>query len=237
MVRTIDQTIIVGGALNGRNTDVDVGPNAASRDRYRWLSASVDADQAFSFGALSVQSGYMHGIGAFGATREGAPEASRAIAETNFQIITGSATMATDLLDNVSLLGRATGQHAFGPLPSVVQMSFGGDPFGRAFDSGEVSGDSGIAGSLELALDTDIPWDAVRSSAVYGFVDYGALWFRGNDTPNRKNTLGSSGVGFRASLSSGFALNAVVAVPYKYAPDSEGDEAGTRFFLSLMKRF
>ena len=38
-----------------------------------------------------------------------------------------------------------------------------------------------VAGAIELAVATDIPSDIVRTSAVYGFVDYAALWFRGDD--------------------------------------------------------
>ena len=115
------------------------------------------------------------------------------------------------------------------------QMSFGGDPIGRAFDSGAASGDSGVAGSLELALDTEPAFEEVRSSAAYAFIDHGVTWFRGDDRADEKATFASTGIGFRAILDPGFAVDATVAVPIRYEPDVV--DRGARFFFSLKKRF
>src|SRR3546814_13337982 len=98
-------------------------------------------------------------------------------------------------------------------------MSFGGDPFGRAFDSGVVNGDSGVMGGVELEAETGPPLDIVNRSAVYGFADYGVLRFRGDDRADTEATVGSVGAGYRAVLAGGFAVDATVAAPMEY--DSE----------------
>src|SRR3546814_19375381 len=100
-------------------------------------------------------------------------------------------------------------------------MSFGGDPFGRAFDSGVVNGDSGVMGGVELEAETGPPLDIVNRSAVYGFADYGVLRFRGADRAATEATVGSVGAGYRAVLARGFAVDAHVAAPPGYRPRRE----------------
>lgn len=235
ILRTIEQSAVVSAGLRSRDTDVDVGSRAQSSDRYRWLATGLAAEQGIGFGSINFQTEYLRGIEAFNATDRGAPLASRAIAETDFHVLAGRADLAVGLLEGLSLLGRAAGQYAFGPLPSVVQMSFGGDPFGRAFDSGALSGDTGIVSSLELSLDTEPAFAEVRSSVAYAFADYGVTWVRGNDRANDNPTLGSVGVGFRAVLDEGFAIDATLAVPFEYDPGL--DDTGPEIFFSLKKRF
>jgi len=236
ILRTIEQSVVASAGLRTQNTDVEIETITQSRDHYRWLAIGFESEHDIGIGPLNFQTEYLQGVSIFNVTDEGASKASREIAEPNFQIITASADLSVGLFERVSLLGRASGQFAFGPLPSMVQMSFGGDPFGRAFDSGTASGDSGIAGSLEVALDTDLPFDVVQKSTAYAFADYGALWFRGDDhEDNEHATLGSSGVGFRAFLNHGFAIDTTLAVPFEYDPGVEF--TGARFFFSLKKRF
>ncbi|MBT6117821.1 MAG: ShlB/FhaC/HecB family hemolysin secretion/activation protein [Rhodospirillaceae bacterium] len=236
VLRTIDHTIALKTGLTTRNTDVDIGPDRLTSDRYRWFSFGVDADHDIGIGPLSVQTEFLQGIRPFNATDEGSPLASRAIAETDFQVVTANARLLVDLFGGLSLLGRGSGQLAFGPLPSVVQMSLGGDPFGRAFETAAASGDSGIAGSLELALDTGLDFGVVRQSAAYTFIDYGVVGLRGSDSIGVGNTsLGSTGVGFRAFLDQGFAIDTTIAIPFE--ADAAVRDYGTQIFFSVKKRF
>jgi len=235
VLRTIKHSAFVSVGLRASDTDVDVAGQRQSRDRYRWLTAGVDTDHDIGFGLLAVQAEFRQGIDAFDATQEGAALASREIVKPDFQLTTVSADLSVELSERVSLIGRAAGQYAFGPLPNDVQLRFGGDPFGRAFDSGDASGDSGVVGSLEMTVDTNVPIDVVQGSEVYGFVDYGALSFRGDDRDGSTVTLGSAGLGFRAFLAQGFAIDASLAVPIE--EESDVEDRGTRMFVSVKKRF
>ena len=110
----------------------------------------------------------------------------------------------------------------------------GRDPGGQDTAPGSLGAHRlGEHGALEVAADTDPPVDAVRAAAVYGFVDYAALWSRGGDRPDA--TLGSAGVGFRAFLDGGFAVDAALAAPIDR--DDAAEDPGTRLFVSLRKRF
>ena len=235
VLRTIDHSVFGRVRLQTRNTDLDIGNQTSSRDRYRWLGIGVESEHQTAAGPLALQVEFLQGLDAFGATEQGAALASRSAADPDFQVLTASADLSVDLTERITVVGRAAGQYAFGPLPSVVQMAFGGDPFGRAFDSGAVSGDSGIAGSIEASFDTDLPVDFVRGSAAYGFVDYGMLWFRGDDHTGERASLGSAGIGFRAFLEQGFAVDATLAVPIDY--DDDVKDTGAQVFLSVKKRF
>lgn len=235
VLRTIDHSLVIGVSLNTRNTDVDLGARAQSRDRYRWLAFGVDAEHSVVLGPLNVRAEYLQGIDAFNATDEGSALGSRQIAEVDFQVAAGGADLLVELSDRITLLARASGQFAFGPLPSMAQMSFGGDPFGRAFDFAAASGDSGVAGSLELSRDTDLPLGVVRNATAYAFIDYGLLWFRGNDREHDRANLGSTGIGFRASLDQGLAIDNTLAIPIEYDPGVE--DTGGQVFFSLKKRF
>lgn len=235
VLRTIDHSVFGRVRLQTRNTDLDIGNRTSSRDRYRWLGIGVESEHQTAAGPLALQAEFQQGLDAFGATEQGAALASRSAADPDFQVLTASADLSVDLTERITVVGRAAGQYAFGPLPSVVQMAFGGDPFGRAFDSGAVSGDSGIAGSIEASFDTDLPVDFVRGSAAYGFVDYGMLWFRGDDHTGERASLGSAGIGFRAFLEQGFAVDATLAVPIDY--DDDVKDTGAQVFLSVKKRF
>ncbi len=233
VLRTIEQSVWVHGSVTARNTDLDVGGQAQVRDRYRWLTVGLETEHLTAIGPLGLRVEFLRGMDVLDATENGSSLASRDTAETDFQAISADIELSVDLSERISLMGRAAGQQAFGPLPSEVQMAFGGEPFGRAFDSGAAAGDSGIAGALEVAVATDLPIDAVRASALYGFVDYAALWSRGDDRPDA--TLGSAGIGFRAFLDGGFAIDATIAAPVDR--DDAADDAGTRLFVSLRKRF
>lgn len=235
VLRTIAHSAWTRVGLTVRNTDLDIGGQPQARDRYRWLSGGIETEHQTGLGALGLQAVFLQGIDALDATGQGTALASRSAAETDFQAVTAGLEFATGLTDRVSLIGRAAGQYAFAPLPSEVQMSFGGEPFGRAFDTGAIAGDSGVAGAIELAVDADLPVDVVRASTVYAFIDYAALWYRGDDRSDATATLGSAGLGFRAVLDGGFAVDATLAVPID--TDAAADDTGARLFLSLKKRF
>lgn len=235
VLRTIEHSVWTRAGLTARNTEVDVGGDAFARDRYRWLSAGVETEHETALGPLTLQAAFLQGIDAFDATGEGSDRASRAAAEPDFRAVTAEAELSVELSERVSAVAAAAGQHGFGPLPGEVQMSFGGEPFGRAFDLSAASGDSALMGAVEVAVRTDLPVDVIRTAAVYGFADYGALWFRGDDQADDTTTLGSAGIGVRAVLEGGFAVDVSLAAPFE--TDDAVEDPGARLFLSLKKRF
>ena len=123
------------------------------------------------------------------------------LGSASFTKFTAQAAMDQRLTKTVVLRLRATSQLAGEALPASEAFSLGGDQFGRAFPSAYVLGDSGVAGSGELAWSPTLPWSQVAGSEVYGFVDGGV-----DDESNRvlipanQYTLASAGVGVRISV-------------------------------------
>ena len=235
ILRTIARSVVASVGLDTQETELEVASVRQTRDRYRWLTFGLEADQDIGFGSVLFEPAYMQGLEIFDATERGEPLASRQNAAADFHVLAASAELALGPVEGVGLLGRGTGQYGFDPLPSVAQMSFGGEPFGRAFDSSVASGDSGIAGALELTLQTEPAFAEVRRSLLYTFLDFGVTWFRGDDRTDRKATFASTGIGFRAVLDPGFAVDASIGVPLRYEDDVI--DRGARFFFSVKKRF
>lgn len=113
------------------------------------------------------------------------------------------------------------------PLLSSEQLYLGGSQFGRAYHSGEFSGDHGVALAVEAGM--ILPWrnDLMRRTEVFGFVDGGFLGFRGEEYDGHVAIL-SAGAGFRASIGEYHSLQLELALPVDVG--SVDDEGGRVFF-------
>ena len=91
-------------------------------------------------------------------------------------------------LEQVSRLGRgfglllsATGQAAGSALPGLEQIALGGETSVRGYTTNEVSGDSGLQGSVQLLLPqvrTGLGDGLTLYANAYGFLDAGYVWDR-----------------------------------------------------------
>jgi hemolysin activation/secretion protein len=64
-------------------------------------------------------------------------------------------------------------------LPTSELLSLGGPDYGRAFALSTIIGDSGVAGSVELAWHPRVfPIEWLKGSELYAFADRGETWFR-----------------------------------------------------------
>lgn len=234
LLRSLESSLVARLDFNTSDEAVDVQAETASRDRYRWLELGFAGDRETAFGPASLELSLLQGLDVMNATgAEDRP--ARAGAANDFRVLTGQGSFASSLSERVTLGVRAVGQLAFDPLPPTVQQSLGGDPFGRAFESGALAGDSGLAGSLELGLDDVLPLVPVPQSSAFAFVDYGALWNRDEEPGFRHASLGSAGVGLRAVLPGAIASEVTLAAPFADSEDVE--DGGVRLFFSLAKAF
>ena len=69
---------------------------------------------------------------------------------------------------------RGSGQYSSDALPATERFAVGGSDFGRAFDSGVLSADRGVAGSIEFAV-TPFKSEIFKASEFYGFADAAKL--------------------------------------------------------------
>ena len=126
----------------------------------------------------------------------------------------------------------SAGQWASGPLFTSQQFYLGGVAFGRGYGSAEISGDHGIAGSLELRFDQKLNWRYLSGYQLYSFVDSGAAWNDGY-TIGEGLALTSAGAGIRFFLVDGLQADIGVAAPLSYrAPDNSTRSARVLFSLT-----
>jgi len=105
---------------------------------------------------------------------------------------------AQRLYGEFSALFQMVGQYSAEGLPSSEEFAIGGARFGRAFDSGEIAGDHGIAGSIELRYVFRDQTSWLKEVEPYGFYDQGTIW-NIEEPPQEplSETLVSAGAGAR----------------------------------------
>ena len=136
----------------------------------------------------------------------------------------------------VSLRIVAQAQVALDPLLSFEEFLLGGSQFGRAYDFGELSGEDGLAGSIELRYGEEVDDSLVTSYEVYGFYDIGAVWNRNTEPGERRESLASAGGGARVGLMRDIQASLEVAQPLTRDVASTGDR-GARVFFSITAQF
>ena len=201
-------------------------------DHIRTVSLTSDYRLQDNFGGnnyLTVN--YRQGIDVFGASHRGDDYLSREGASGKFSALNFWFTRYQTLSDAWSLKLASAGQTASGPLFTSQQFYLGGLAFGRGYGSAEISGDNGIAGSVELRFDQKTSYQYLSGYQLYGFVDTGLAWNDGY-RPSDGLSLTSAGGGVRFFLTEGLQADIGVAAPLSYrAPDNPG--RGARVLFSL----
>ncbi len=171
------------------------------------------------------------GLGIFGASRLGDDLLSRDGASGEFSVFGFWATRYQTLTDAWSLKFAAAGQFAAQPLLLSQQFYLGGASFGRAYDSAEVSGDNGLAGSLELRFQQPLNDAFFKSYELYGFLESGVVW--NNDVALVGGlSLTSAGGGVRVNLANDLQAGVGVAFPLTYRSPTNNSRS-PRFLFSL----
>ena len=139
------------------------------------------------------------------------------------------------LNDAWSLKLSAASQTASRPLFTSQQFYLGGAAFGRGYGAAEISGDNGLAGSLELRFDQKLNFRYWTGYQLYAFGDAGAVWNDGYRLSDGLS-LTSAGAGVRFFLRDDLQADLGVAVPLSYrAPDNE--RRSPRFLFTLSSAF
>jgi hemolysin activation/secretion protein len=232
---------MVGRAIfDARNTETDVfNVINLNKDKLRVVRAGGNYDFADQWSGVNLfDAEIAHGLDIFGSTDENDNQ-SRTDVEPDFTKINFDITRTQPLPSGFSVFTAVSGQYAFDKLLAAEQFTLGGANFGRAYDPGELSGDHGIAGKIELRYGQGISDPLLQSYQVYGFYDVGRVWLRGaGPGENDKMSLASAGLGLRANFSQAFSSNVEVADPLtKPAANQGGHSHSPRLFFSVTGRF
>ena len=208
-------------------------------DHVRAIYASLYMNALDDWGGYSTLSGRItQGVGIFGATRKSSPDKSRVGASSNYTRANFDVSHEHPLFEDVSVLLGASGQTSFGKaLLASEQFSLGGYTFDRAFDPSEITGDSALAGKVELRWNVIDQAGPISGVQLYGFYEGGEVWTSHAlpGTPKHES-LSSAGAGVR------FAVSEHLNANLEWADPLERDVLGSvrhdsRFLFSVGTNF
>jgi hemolysin activation/secretion protein len=205
-------------------------------DHVRTASLTADYRLQDRFGGTNFATAtYRQGLDIFGASHFDDDLLSRDGASSNFSVLNIWFTRYQTLNDAWSLKLSAASQTASRPLFTSQQFYLGGATFGRGYGAAEISGDNGLAGSLELRFDQKLNFRYWTGYQLYAFGDAGAVWNDGYRLSDGLS-LTSAGIGVRFFLLDDLQADLGVAVPLSYrAPDNE--RRSPRFLFTLSSAF
>lgn len=230
------------GRLIVDERDVDTANDLDSdrKDRIRTVRAGAKfetLDSLLGEGAYNMADVQIsQGLGFFGSTTGGL-NTSRPGADEGFTKLNAEIQRLQRLAPSFNLLLGATGQVSDAKLTTTEQFGIGGQDYGRGYDPSEIIGDHGVAGKAELQWVNPLKLDYIDDWQAYGFYDVGRTWVRDAvTTGDRQNSLASTGLGLRGTLSTATSWNTLVAFPLTRDVQTQG---GThpRVFFGLSQRF
>lgn len=200
------------------------------RDRLRIASLTADYRlrddwQGTSYATLGLRKG----LGIDGASHRYDPLLSRFDGSGDFYILQGAVTRYQGLVGNWSMKLAGSGQVSSEALLISQQFYLGGGAFGRAFQSGWLAGDNGIAGSAELRYDYRPGLSFLKNVQLFGFVEGGAV--RSYAAPRDiVQSLSAAGGGVRLQLNDSVEAGVTLAAPLTYHSPSRGGRGATVLF-------
>ncbi len=165
---------------------------------------------------------------------------SRANGEASFWKATANVTRIQPIVGSWSASASVDGQYSLNPLYSAEEYALGGQQFGSAFDAAEISGDSAIAGRVELQYNGTSDYQYLPTYQPYGFYDIGEVWNRNilASSEARTASLASYGFGARFNMANSITGSMELAVPItKRVAASSEDGFSPRFFFNLQYRY
>lgn len=240
LIRQRGENWTVHGDFEWKEVDTDFAFGRFYHDDLR--VATIGTNYSFSdtwngFNAFDVA--FAKGLDALGASDRGDPLLSRADGDPAFEKVTFFAGRVQGLGGAWSAFGLVSGQYTRDPLLSSEEFGFGGQ-LGRGYDPSEMTGDRGIAGTLELRYDTN--FTALNQSVTaqpYLFYDIGKVW---NIDAGAKDDMSgaSAGIGSRFAMNQHWQSELLAAFPLtKPAENPPGytNDTGPRFLFNLSRNF
>lgn len=225
------------GGFTALNSKSDVLGSRVSEDRVRYLSAGSRIDFTDTWaGVTQFDLSVSQGVDWFNATDDGLGR-TRSNGEHDFLRANLSAIRVQDLPNEFSMLFSAAAQYSADPLLSSEEFAVGGGQFGRAYDSGEITGDSGISGAVELRYGGLVSYEYLKSYQFYGYYDIGKVW---NESilvaETGHESLASAGLGVRFNVKHDVSGYLEINKPLTRSVSAEDDD-DARFYFSILKRF
>ncbi|WP_116090669.1 ShlB/FhaC/HecB family hemolysin secretion/activation protein [Sphingomonas crusticola] len=195
-IRSFNTNLVVSAGIDGVNSDNAFLGFTFSNERTRAMRFAASFTLSSDTNQLTASATQSFGLDAFGARVLDPTVSDLGFRKTNLRLADNQ------LVGKIMVLRlNGSAQFTHDRLPSTEQFTLGGDEFGRAYETALISGDTGYAGSAELALHpTKLP-PGLNGSETYLFVDGGRVRYRSrNGFASSESRLGSWGGGARIAV-------------------------------------
>ena len=160
---------------------------------------------------------------------------SRLGATPNFTKLQSGFSINYAATERLLLSFRTEGQYSPDSLYSSEEIGFGGVRFARGYNNSEISGDSGLGGSIQASYRFDVEAFGGWAVTPYTFVDQSKVWNTDVDGQGDHRLL-STGVGVTLSNLRWFSLGLELDKPINRTPISQNDK-DPRLFVSFEVKF
>jgi hemolysin activation/secretion protein len=213
-----------------------------SRDSQSVIRLGLASSYLDAWGGQNTASLTLHqGLDLFGASHDGGPvPQSRLGGDSQFFKVTGTASRFQPLWANdrvnLGVLLSFAGQYAADKLLALEQFHIGGEAFGRGYIPAQLSGDDGVAGSVELQLSGVRSIGPITHQQLYAFYDDAAVCNR--EAGPGWQALQSFGGGVRVDIGPRWSGHLELAVPYSPGRLVGADlDKGVQVFFGLTARY
>jgi hemolysin activation/secretion protein len=238
-LRSRRDNVTLDVSLTVKNTATEFLDEELIDDKIRFLTLGASYNGQSDGGHLnSARFAVQKGFDIFGATKTGSANLSRSQGESDFVKFTGAVSRLQNIPDaSLSVLGQVEGQYSPNPLLSSAEFGYGGSRLGRAYDSSEITGDSGISAGLEVRYNGFDPIKNTLFLTPFAFYDIGKVWNKDNNT----DPISAASAGFGAYYQVAHPISGSVSVAYpltkSVATPVMGGENGPRILFDLNVRF
>ena len=241
IIRQRDMTLGIDGGFEWSNSRTKILGKELYDDRLRIAKAGIDFNISDSWAGYNVANvKYAQGLDLFGVREAGSEYLSREDGDPEFRKFEFLAGRLQALPRNFEILALLTGQYSFDPLLSSQEFGFGGAQMGRGYDSSEITGDRGIAGTIELRHKTQKQfWGLAVALEPYAFYDIGKVWNIDADAKD-KISAASVGAGMRLDINNSWDVDLNLSRPMTKSADNEPkyqNDTGSRILFSISKSF
>ncbi|OYD22852.1 hypothetical protein B6S09_14015 [Oceanimonas baumannii] len=224
-VRTLSQSLSGNAELTFQHDDVDIMNTPVSRSHIRRAELSLDYERALEQGEFSLMGGF--GFGHISDLDLGdLPD--------DYHYWRSSLSFLRPLSDSLSLQVRSVSQYSPIMLPASLQFSAGGFSYGRAFDSGTVSGDSGVAAAAEISYEATTGLPVLPVIFITPFIDYGAAWEHRPWGGTEHSELGSYGLTLGGAIAGKLLFEVSTGLPWYTPKETETPSAQVLFRVSAI---
>lgn len=200
IIRSRTQNLFISGGFFAKDYYSDTFNGRFNQDNLRGIRLGANFDHFDQWnGITQLTSTFSHGINGFGSSSNNNSLATRSNGRVDFTKLELGFVRNQSLANNFSFLGSIQGQYAGASLLSSEECTYGGNAFGRAFNSSTLSGDHCFKALGELRYDLPNLPSNITQAQLVGFTDFGKTWQR-NPANGSSASDEASSVGFGVRL-------------------------------------